>query len=153
MGLFLQNGTRVTKASVATTNDPDPLVRLNNDLFQTRSYGRNDKKPEGSVYTLFRKAGTVMRRSELDALFPSASVAGIAPATGPAAGGTVVTITGAELDGVTSVTFDGTPGTALTVVSAREIRVTTPAGVAGPADIAVVDDGGTVIDTSAYTYA
>lgn len=152
MGLFLVDGTRVTQANVQTTAADDPLVKLSTDLYHRRSYGRNDANPNGTIHTLFAKAGKVMRQSELNALFPDATVASVSPTTGLAAGGTVVTITGQNLDGVTGVTFDGAAGTALTVDSQNQIRVTTPAGVAGPADVALTDDGGPVTAPAAFTY-
>lgn len=66
------------------------------------------------------------------------------PAEGPAAGGTEVTITGNNLEGVTAVTFDAVAGTDLDVSQAGDgvIKVTTPAGTAGPADV-LLDDGAT----------
>jgi hypothetical protein len=76
------------------------------------------------------------------------------PAEGPAAGGTVVTITGNNLEGVTAVTFDTVAGTALDVSQAGEgiIKVTTPAGTAGPADV-LLDDGSTDTTlTGGFTY-
>lgn len=77
----------------------------------------------------------------------------LAPATGPAAGGTRVTITGTNLLGATGVTFDGVAGTNLVVVSDTELKVTTPAGSAGTADVAVTTPDGTDTETAAFTYA
>lgn len=65
------------------------------------------------------------------------TISGITPDHGPETGGTVVTITGTGFTGATAVTFDGNAGTALTVVNDTTITVTTPAGVAGPADVVV----------------
>lgn len=79
----------------------------------------------------------------------------LSPAEGPAVGGTVVTISGDNLVGVTSVTFDGVAGTALDVTNAGtsgEIEVTTPAGTAGPADVVLVDASGNATMTGAFTY-
>jgi len=50
----------------------------------------------------------------------------LSPTTGPFSGGTVVTIRGSHLDGVTEVDIGGVPATALTMVSSRELRVTVP---------------------------
>lgn len=141
MGLFRADGTRVTRATVANAPADDPLVEVTEDLYEKRSYGRNDPKPEGSIHTLKLRAGAVMRESELDNMFQAATINSIAPAQGPAAGGTVVSIRGVGLDGVTGVTFDGAAGTGLNVVSSEEVQVTTPAGAAGPADVVVTDDG------------
>lgn len=94
----------------------------------------------------------VYTRAQIEALFPPAKVESISPNSGPAAGGTVVTIKGHNLTGVTAVTFGGTAGTALTVVNSRELRVTTPAGTAGAVDVVLTDDSGTVTVTDGYTY-
>lgn len=152
MGLFLEDGTRVTKATVSTTADPDPLVTLDTDLYHRADYGRNDPNPAGSIHTLYARAGKVMRQSEVDALFPPAEVTSIFPADGAATGGTLVTIRGRHLDGVTAVTFDGAAGTNLTIVDDDELEVTTPAGTAGPADVVLTDDGGDTTVAGGYTY-
>ena len=68
--LYLQNGTPATQANAAITEDPDPLVRIGVDLFQRRDIGKNDARiaAGGSIYTLFARAGKVVRKSELDLL-------------------------------------------------------------------------------------
>jgi hypothetical protein len=154
VGIFTNDGTRVTKSGVPLT-DIDPLdvpKELTEDLYSTRSYGQTDPKPEGSVRSLLARAGAVFTQRELNRLFPPVSVSEVSPASGPAVGGTVVTITGESLDGVTAVNFGGTAGTNLEVVSDTEVNVTTPAGVAGAVDVEVVDDSGSATETGGYTY-
>ncbi|WP_433086995.1 IPT/TIG domain-containing protein [Dactylosporangium sp. CA-052675] len=80
------------------------------------------------------------------------TVAGVAPATGPAAGGTEVTITGTGLTGATKVTFGGTVGTGLTPISATSLKVTTPAHAAGDAAIVVTAPGGTSNNDNMFAY-
>lgn len=78
----------------------------------------------------------------------------LSPATGSAVGGTVVTLTGQSLVGVTAVNFGATPGTALDVSKAAdgEVKVTSPAGTAGAVDVTLVDaDGNTVVEDG-FTY-
>ncbi len=75
----------------------------------------------------------------------------IAPDRGPETGGTVVTITGTNFTGTTSVTFDGVAGSALTVVSDTELRVTTPAHAAGDAAVVVTTPAGSS-DAGAFTF-
>jgi hypothetical protein len=66
------------------------------------------------------------------------TVTAISPATGPAAGGTPVTVTGTNLASATSVTFGGTAGTELTGVTATSLTITSPPGTKGDAvDIVV----------------
>ena len=61
-------------------------------------------------------------------------VSAIAPPSGPTAGGTPVTITGAGFTGATAVNFGGTAATSFTVVSDTEITAVSPAGT-GAVDI------------------
>lgn len=152
MGIYNAAGTRQTKATIATTADPDPLVTLDEDLYETKSYGEGDDVPQGSLKVLLAKAGARLRQSDVDALFHAAVVDAISPNSGGTAGGTVVTITGQHLDGVTAVAFDGNAGTALTITDDDEIAVTTPAGVAGAVDVTLTCDTGNVVVTGGYTY-
>lgn len=72
---------------------------------------------------------------------PAPSVDTITPDQGDIAGGTVVTITGSNVLGVTSVEFDGVPGTGLTIVSPTELTVDTPAASSGPVDVLLTGNG------------
>jgi alpha-tubulin suppressor-like RCC1 family protein len=65
----------------------------------------------------------------------------LAPKAGPAAGGTVVTITGTGLTGASSVSFGANAGKVLTVKSATSITVESPAGT-GTANVTVTAPGG-----------
>ena len=58
-------------------------------------------------------------------------ISGIAPPSGVRAGGTAVTITGANLSGTTAVTFNGVAATGVTVVDSTTVTCVTPA-LAGP---------------------
>lgn len=66
------------------------------------------------------------------------AVDSLSPDSGPTTGNTIVTLTGACFTGTDSVTFDGAPGTALTIVDDTQIRVTTPTHPAGIVDVEVV---------------
>jgi hypothetical protein len=68
------------------------------------------------------------------------SISGISPAIGPV--GTLVTINGGGLTGVTAVSFNGTPAS-FTPVSATSVTATVPTG-ATTGQIAVVTPAGTV---------
>ena len=154
MSVLDQSGTRVTSSTIQTTpwTDPNPFVTVDQDLYRTRPTGREDTTPGGSIKTLLCRAGEKMRQSEVDALFPAAEVSAVEPNSGPAAGGTVVTLRGRHLDGVTAVNFGGAAGTALTIESNFEATVTTPAGVAGAVDVTLTDDQGTTTLTGGFTY-
>jgi len=71
------------------------------------------------------------------------AVTGLTPASGPAAGGNVVTVSGTGFTGVTSVTFAGTPGTSVVVVSPTELTVVAPAHDPGLAHVNVTNAAGT----------
>ena len=81
------------------------------------------------------------------------SVSGITPVAGPLAGGTSVTITGANFNGATAVSFGTTAATSYTVNSATSITATSPAGT-GTVNITVTTPGGTSATSAAdqFTY-
>ena len=72
------------------------------------------------------------------------TVTGIAPNSGPAAGGTSVTITGTGFTSAATVMFDTTyPGTSVTFVSDTQITATSPAHATGWNDVTVTTTSGT----------
>jgi hypothetical protein len=76
----------------------------------------------------------------------------IAPATGLAAGGTEVTITGDHMVDVTGITFGGVAATEVVVVDDQHVTCTTPAHAAGAVDVIITDSDGSVTKTAFYTY-
>lgn len=160
MGLYKADGSRITKAAFPAAAIADPEKTVTADVYSTKPFDlgtrptdSRDRVPEGSIRTLLFKAGQVVRQSQIDKLFPAAAIATISPATGPAAGGTVVTITGTNLDGVSDVKFGATAGTNLKVLSSGRIQVTAPAGAAGAVNVVVGDDAGAVTKTGGFTYS
>jgi|GEM_PF-368800 len=83
---------------------------------------------------------------------PQPTVTTVSPASGPAAGGAVVTISGSNFSDATAVTFQGVAATSFTVDSDASITATTPAGTAGVAPVAVTATGGTGTRANGYTY-
>ncbi len=81
------------------------------------------------------------------------TVTGVSPNSGPAAGGTQVTIIGTGFTGATAVDFGANPATGLTVVNATTITADSPAG-SGAVDVTVKTPGGTSAASSAdeFTY-
>ncbi|MFI1201615.1 IPT/TIG domain-containing protein [Streptomyces sp. NPDC020883] len=152
MGLYRQDGTRITKSAFPSTALSDPPVRVTEDVYVSEPYGRGDGQPEGSKRFLLYPAGTIALRSAVDRLFTTATVASISPSKGPAAGGTTVTVKGDHLDGVSSIVFGGVTGTDLRVHSATELTVKTPPGEAGAVAVEVADDSGTVSKANGFTY-
>jgi sugar lactone lactonase YvrE len=82
------------------------------------------------------------------------SVTSLNPSSGPAAGGTSVVISGANLAGATAVSFGGTPATSYVVNSSTKITATTPAESAGTVYVTVTAAGNTSADVAGaqYTY-
>jgi len=76
----------------------------------------------------------------------------ISPTSGPAAGGTAVTLMGSHLTNATGVNFGGVPGTSVTVVSAGQITTVTPAHAAGVVDVTVSTPAGMVRLAGGFTY-
>ncbi|WP_162257712.1 IPT/TIG domain-containing protein [Agromyces sp. Root81] len=72
---------------------------------------------------------------------PAPVLTALSPDEGPVAGGTLVTVTGTDLAGVTGLTVDGV-SVPFTQVSATEVTFTTPAHAAGPVDVVVTTPGG-----------
>ncbi|EXU69165.1 cell surface protein [Streptomyces sp. PRh5] len=74
----------------------------------------------------------------------------VSPASGPATGGTTVTLTGTNLLGTTAVRFGAVNATSFTVVSATQITAVAPAG-SGTVQVTVSGPGGTSNGVS-YAY-
>jgi acid phosphatase type 7 len=88
---------------------------------------------------------------------PAPTVSGISPSSGPAAGGTVVTISGtgfSTLAGGTTVSFGPNPGATVTCSSATQCSATSPAG-SGTVDVGVTVSGQTSAASTAdqFTYS
>ncbi len=70
-------------------------------------------------------------------------VTGVSPSSGPATGGTAVTISGTDFIAGATVAFGTAPGTKVTVVSSSEISAVSPAEAPGTVDVTVSTYGGT----------
>ena len=125
------------------------VYKVNADILQR--FTQDGASFEGAE-KLIMYNGQFVTQAFVDALFKTATVTALSPATGLAAGGTVVTITGTNLAGVEGVTFGGTAGTGLVVVSETQIRITTPAKTAGTYNVVIKDDAGDVTVTNGYIY-
>jgi|GEM_PF-2792753 len=85
---------------------------------------------------------------------PPPTLTAISPSSGPAAGGTSVTITGAGfLAGGVTVAFGANPGTNVVVVSDTQITVSAPPGT-GTVDVRVTTPSGrtSIVAADAFTY-
>jgi hypothetical protein len=66
----------------------------------------------------------------------------ISPTSGPAGGGTSVTLTGTSFQSGATVTFGSTSASNVTVVNSTTITAVTPANSAGPVNVTVTNPGG-----------
>jgi IPT/TIG domain-containing protein len=82
---------------------------------------------------------------------PRPSIKKLSAKKGPAAGGTTVVITGANLEGVSEVLFGSTPGTAVSAGPAS-VTVVSPPSTAGKPDVTVVSAGGQSEASSKLTF-
>lgn len=77
----------------------------------------------------------------------------VEPPTGPAAGGTPITITGTNFATGATVKIGTNNATAVTVVNGTTITATTPAGASGTVNVTVTNlDGSSVTKTGGFTY-
>jgi hypothetical protein len=76
----------------------------------------------------------------------------VSPASGDAAGGTAVTLTGRGFVAGAVVTFGGVPATDVVVVSDTEITATAPAGSSGAVDVRVEQTGDSAVLEGAFRY-
>ena len=77
------------------------------------------------------------------------AVVGVSPATGPTAGGTMVTIAGCGFTGATAVNFGTTAAASFTVNSDGLITATTPAASKGVVDVTVTSPVATSVTVAA----
>lgn len=100
------------------------------------------------------KPGNVFDTINFDYVVPPPPViATITPASGPLAGGNIVTVTGQYLRGATAVDFDGRAGTSVIVVSDTELTVKVPMGALDvDVPVQVTTPGGTSTITPEAQY-
>lgn len=161
MALRKADGTVIDKptfqgATVNSTNAQPSTHTLAMDVYE-------DFDHPGGTTTRGRRlkyrAGQVITDAELQAVYSSTgagtpcTVTTVSPTNPAVAGGTVVTLTGTGLLDVTGVTFAGTAGTSLTLISETKATVVAPAHAAGAADVVVQHPAGNVTKTAAVTYA
>jgi len=77
----------------------------------------------------------------------------VSPSSGPASGGTGVTLTGSGFTGATSLTFGGTAATSLNVVSSTSVTAVTPAHATGAVNVVITTPSGSGTKNNGYTYA
>jgi RHS repeat-associated protein len=89
----------------------------------------------------------------LRVILPALTVSGITPGSGPAAGGTLLTIAGEGfVAGATSVRVGGTMSPVVTYLSSRSVTAVTPPGTLGIATVRVTTSNGAVDVTNGFRY-
>lgn len=83
---------------------------------------------------------------------PSPTVSAVWPAVLTTDGGVRVTVTGAGLSDATAVTFGGTPGTGIQVLSSTRLTVVAPARAAGAATVRVTTPAGTSTTSPSFLF-
>lgn len=124
--------------------------------WQIGNFERSGENPSEEKFSCsFMSSGEVVRCKGA----PTITAAG-SPSTGPAAGGTTVTITGTNfvphLDSANApiVKFGNALATNVVVVSPTQITCTSPAGSIGSVGITVINpDGRSVTRAASFTYA
>jgi uncharacterized delta-60 repeat protein len=84
--------------------------------------------------------------------YPEPTVSAIIPSSGPASGGTAVTITGMDFSENSSVTIGGSSATSVTVVNSTTLTAVTQIGIVGSASVLVTTYGGINAENSLFTY-
>ncbi len=134
----------------------DGVAATINEIYSIyRLYVTTPAHARGPVDVVVTTAGgTVTASAQFTYLAEAPVLQSVDPATGPAAGGNTVTITGTNLFGVTDVTFGGVAATDIVEdPSGTQITVTAPAGAQGTTvDVSVTAEGGTDVLAQAYTY-
>jgi len=101
-------------------------------------------------------AATAANMSEFFTTTPNTApaISSVSPSSGPAAGGTAVTISGTGFAVGATVTFGGTAATNVQVVGSTTITATAPAHASGPVNVVVTNPGGqSAKSTNGYSYA
>lgn len=140
MLLVAGNSWANTKTAFLATH---PFVSSVSDSYQTFC------EQKARIYITEHPPGAEAQYATLKAL-QTPTAASSFPASGPARGGTVLTITGTELGNVTSVTVGGHACTGV-VATPTEVKAVTPAHAAEAALDIVVSDG-TLTDTLSAAY-
>ncbi len=124
------------------------------------SYGACGAVPGGGSLTPVPVAGFDIAAVTASAPFtyvapgsPAPTVAAVKPATGPAVGGTTVTVTGSGFTVATAVDFGAVPAASFRVLTDSQLTAVAPPG-SGTVDLTVTSAGGTSAKTAAdeFTY-
>jgi hypothetical protein len=155
MALVKADGTLLAKAPggtvLETQAEADPKVKVLINVYEDTPYDHVNY-PTQKKQLKFR-AGQIISQAAWDAAFPAPTIDTVSPATGAAAGGTTVTITGTGFTVETTVTFGGTAATSIVELNDKQLTCVTPAKTAGAYNVVVTTAGGSATKTNGFTYA
>ncbi|MGB8328233.1 MAG: IPT/TIG domain-containing protein [Steroidobacteraceae bacterium] len=128
-GLAVVNRTTITASTPAHASGPVSVTVANPD-------GRSGTLSASFTYV------------------PPPQIVGVLPNSGPLAGGSRVTLSGANFAAGAGVTFDGVPATGVTVIDSATLVATSPAHAAGLVAVTVTNpDGQTSTVAAAFNYS
>jgi hypothetical protein len=146
-GRFTAGGAGFT-SRIITSPDGD----IAEDLV-VGSIGNNSASAPMSTSTKWVMQVATFKAAGQGGTAPAPTISSISPVSGTTAGGTVVTITGANFQSGATVTFGSTAATGVTVVSSTSIKATTPALTAGRVSVVVTNpDAQSATLTNGYTF-
>nr|WP_316654850.1 IPT/TIG domain-containing protein [uncultured Gellertiella sp.] len=144
-------GTNLTDAAVSFGGTAGTAVTVN--TAGTSLTVNTPAHPAGAVdVTVTTPGGTAVKTGGFTYQLPVPAISTVSPMAGLTTGGYIVTITGTNLDAVTSVSFGGTDGTSLAHPDSSTLTVTAPAHPAGAVDIKLAYPGGTATSAGGFTY-
>jgi acid phosphatase len=126
-----------------------------NTLYQHQNLLRTVDEALG-VTTHPGAAATATNMSEFFTTTPNTAplISSVSPTSGPASGGTTVTISGTGFAVGATVSFGGTAATNVNVVGSTTITAVTPAHASGAVNVVVTNPGGqNATSTNGYSYA
>ena len=125
-----------------TEGAPNNFIQYDNFLIEGTPYGESGAPGNINLQSTFISAPSP--------LMPF--IYGVSPITGPQAGGTTVTITGANFNSVVTVKFGNQTAT-FSITSPTQIIATSPAyPVTGLVDVSAASTYGTAVFHGAFTY-
>lgn len=140
-GTVIGTAGAMPTAAVAVT---DPVVRITAPVYVKRDLGVGGPgvfrgvgtKGAGAATHLLWDTDTLVRQSEIDALFPTSSVSTV---VSDGTAGSIGVITGTNLERVTALTYGGVAVTNFKVENDLTIRFVVPSGAAGNTVVLTAD--------------
>jgi hypothetical protein len=153
MALAKGDGTLLSQTPGGTVlesqAETDPKIKVLIDVYKDTPYDGVDYPTQ--MKQLAYRAGQIIPQSEWDAQFVDPTITSVSPATGAAAGGTVVTVVGSGFTTGATVAVGGTAGTSVSVKNDKKLTYVSPAKAAGTYSVTVTTAAGVATKTTAFT--